>query len=576
MRKKWLRAFGFGLATAGLLSAGMARADGPIEGALPSSTIGLIKVKDAEALRKAFGASQTGQLLADPAMEQVKERVREIFEKPSAQLKQAVGVSIEELLDLPQGPISIAIVAMPDAEVPVALLISADAGENAQQMAEVMKRATAEAEKAGAKVAVEGEFHIIKSGEEDAPPLVWVSEGSVYRIGSDLDALKELIANADGREDSLASGGNYKAVVQELGEDSQAFWYLDLKQAIALATSAAAENGGNARQVAEQLQGLGINYLQAVGGSLAYNVGEYDSVSKIYIHAPGAPQGIFKLFPMPAVDLTPQPWVPEGAATYQSLSWDLDAAWDGLTGLLDQYAPGVLDQVKQGLAGPNGEGIDIERDVIGPLGDRITIVTDFKKPITEKSQRVLLAIALEDGAAFQETLNKVFQLVGSNPDSRTFQGATIYDFDIPAEFSDQAGLTGPISLTIAKDTLFVSSEPSLLEQVLRPDGPALADSDEYRAVAKYYPESGTTRTYERPEEQARAFYSMLQSGQLQQALEMAAANDPDAPDFGKVLDPAILPDFDVVKKYLAPSGGFGAMSSNGASFTQFTIKKAQP
>ncbi len=565
-----------GLCLASLVQApSAARADAPIEKALPASTFALIKVESVSDLRKAFSSAQVGQLLADPAMKPLKDQFAQLLEQPNQQVKQAIGLTVNELLDLPQGTLAIALIARDDAKIPVAVLASVDAGENAAKMDEVLTRATQEAEKAGAKVATEDlqgvQAHVIKSDEEDAPPLVWVKQGNTYRFSSDIEALKDLMANAgSGRDESLAASQNFADVVGQVGKDAQVLWYLDIAQAVALGTKAAGENGANAEQVAAQFQILGLNSVKAIGGSFAFGVGDLDSVGKIFVLAPGEAQGIFKLFPMPPANLKPQPWVPASVASYQSFSWDLDKAWEGLNELVDQFAPGVLDQVQKSLSGPNGPGIDLKKDVIGPIGGRITMISDFKKPITEKSQRILAAVALDDAKAFQGTLNKVLELAKASPKKRNFQGATIYDFELPAEIGDASGIAGPVCVTITKDTLFISSEPSLLEQVLRPGAPALADDPEFQMVSKIYPSTAITMSYSEPEQQVRLLYNMIKSGQLQDAIKQA---QPDGPDLDKVIDPKLLPEFDVIAKYLSPSGGYGVITPQGAMFTSFTVKK---
>ncbi len=67
------------------------------------------------------------------------------------------------------------------------------------------------------------------------------------------------------------------------------------------------------------------------------------------------------------------------------------------------------------------------------------------------------------------------ELAGAAPKKREFQGTTIYDFELPnlpaaaaAGGNVQLGARGPVSLAIAKDTLFLTSDTTLLEQILRP------------------------------------------------------------------------------------------------------------
>ena len=124
--------------------------------------------------------------------------------------------------------------------------------------------------------------------------------------------------------------------------------------------------------------------------------------------------------------------MPATVASYQTYSWDLDDAYIALNDLVNMFQPGMLNVLEQQLVGPNGgEPLSFQKDIFDPLGDRITMISDFKKPIKEDSQRMLLAVALEDPKAFQNTLNKLIALTGGQPKKREFQGTTIYDFEIP-------------------------------------------------------------------------------------------------------------------------------------------------
>src|SRR5208337_2860839 len=99
-------------------------------------------------------------------------------------------------------------------------------------------------------------------------------------------------------------------------------------------------------------------------------------------------------------------------------------------------------------------------------------------------------------------------------------GTTIYDFDVPVPNLPnnpnggnlQATIKGPISLAIAKETLFVTTDTTLLEQILRPGGVPLAESPTYQTVAKEIPQKVSGMTFVRPDEQARLSYDMIKSG----------------------------------------------------------------
>ncbi len=114
-------------------------------------------------------------------------------------------------------------------------------------------------------------------------------------------------------------------------------------------------------------------------------------------------QGLLKIFSLPPVNLRPEAWVPATVASYQSLSWDLDNAYNAINDLVNKFQPGMLNVLEQQLAGPEGgQPLSFQKDIFGPIGDRITLISDFKKPIKEDSQRMLVGLALEDAEGLSE------------------------------------------------------------------------------------------------------------------------------------------------------------------------------
>ena len=589
------------LGLAGLsISAVEGRAAAPPEKVVPDSAVFFLKVPNVAGLREAFKQSQLGQLWADPAMQPLKDDIKAKLADSSAKLKEQVGVTIKDLIEMPQGAFSLAVVPKNDADVPAAVVLTVDAGKNAETLAGVLAKADAAAEKNGSKVAKETfkglTLHVLtppkaapkdgaKAGDDQpTPPIVWGRNAGVFYVGTDLDAVKDIVANADGRSTgSLASSETYAAASKKFASDVQAVWFSDLGKLVELVGKAGSKgkNAANVEQFKAMMPLLGLNGLKAAAGTFAINSGNFDTVSKTYVVAPGPLSGVLKLFQLPKVSLKPEPWVPATAASYQSYSWDLDAAFVAVNDLANQFQPGVLNVLEQQLVGPNGgEPLNFKKDVFDPLGDRITVVGDFKKPITEDSQRMVIGVALEDAAAFTNTMNKLIALAGGAPKKRDFQGTPIYEFDLPdipnANAANVKGVKGPVSVSVAKNTLFISTEPTLLEQILR-GGPSLADSPAYQAVAKEVPAQTSSLTCVKSEESARVSYEMIKSGQFEKALQGAAvAGGPDLSKAGKLLDKDKLPEFSVFAKYLSQGGGFAVQDEDGITITNFSLRKTNP
>lgn len=582
MRSTLFRAVLGGMAGVGLfLVSAQSRAAGP-EKALPANTVAYLKVENAAKLRKEFNASQFGKMLADSAMIPLREDIKSKLEEPNKKLQETFGLTILELFTLPQGTISVALVSKPEnagkGGPPVTMLATADAGDEANRMNDVLTKMTKAAEDKGARIARQTfkdlKLTIIRENDDDKTPVIWAKAGTAFHVATDLDALKEYISNASGRADSLAASDAYRGVMKGIGEDSQVVFFADAQQIISLAI--ASNPNGNVDQMKQQLKILGVETFKGVGLSFNFNKEEYDQITKLFFYAPGPAEGVLKIFAMPPIELKPQAWVPASVLSYQSFSWNFDKAWKAISELVEQFGAGaIIDQAQRGID-PNG-GFDIKKDVIGPLGNRVTILSDLKKPITEKSQRTLFAIELDDEKAFLATFNKLIAVANASPKKRDFQGTTIYDFDPPQlPPGAQMNLDGPVSVAIAKGSLFVATEPTYLEQILRGGTPPLSESAEFQSIARKLPEKNSMLSFDKTEEQARMIYEMVKGEGLQKALDQANANAPGGQKVKNPIDSSKVPEFSVFAKYLGQGGSFGIMDEQGVTITSFSLRKPLP
>ncbi len=591
------------LAAAGILvGATLGRAAAPPEQVLPGTTLFFAKSDNMAKLRTAFMAGGYGQAFKDPAFKPVLDEMKESLKDTSKDLKEKVGVSLKELLTLPEGMTTLAIVGRDDPKLPYAIVIMADAGSNAAKMTSVMEKATSTAKEADAKVRVEefmgAKITIVevqdpkkegddkKKGDDAPPPLIWTSQGSVFTISTDLATMKDVLAHPSGREDSLAAGESFTLARKKLAGESHVVWFMDANKILKLVTqvaSARAEKGGGAQaqQMEALLQVSGINGMKAVAGNVTVNEGKYELLTKTLFFAPAPVQGVLKMFQMPNLALKPESWVPATVATYQSASWDLDGAYEALNDLVNQFQPGMLAVFEQQMVGPNGGApLSFKKDIFKPLGNRISVITDFKKPYTEDSQRVLLGVALEDPKAIQSTMSRLIEISNSKPKKQEFLGTDIYEFempDVPNPNGAAAASKGPLSVAVAKDTLFLTNQRPLLEMVLRGGAGLLSDKPDYQAYAKELPEKVALISYEDGKEALRASYEMIKSGQFEKAVKNSTGpNKPDVSFLAKLFDKDKLPAFELLSKYVTTGGSYGQMDDDGFTMTRFSLRRTNP
>lgn len=555
-----------------------ATAAGPLDKALPETTFFYLEVSNVSQLREAFSQTQFGRLLDDEAMAPLLKDVTDKLEKPSAELKERVGLTIPQVLDLFQGTLTLAVAPSDNEKFPVSVLLAADAGKNAESMRELTKKLLkfaeddgkvkiADEESAGIKIKV-----LSNPDDEKAPPIALAEDEGTFFFAAGADSLKDLLKNKGGRDDSLAKSEEYaKARGKVTGSQISAFVNINalIKFGIDVATR---QGNANVQQAEAMLQILGINNLKSIAAGIEFAGGQFDSTSKIFVAMPQPAQGILRLFQLPKVSLKPEPWVSANAANYQSISWDLDQAFEALNDLINQFAPGTLGVIEQQIAGA-GEPISFQKDIFGPLGDRITSVTSYKQPPKPENQQILIGVALEDSKAFQGTLNKIFKLAGVTPDSREFQGTQVFDFDVP-ELPGGGIEVKKVSLAIAKDTLFVATAPEVLEAALRGDGPSLADSEEFRKAAAVLPNEVSSLSYAKAQENFRAVYDMIKSGQFDEMLQQAGRGN--GPKLSEIIDVEKIPAFEVFAKYLSDSVGYWSMDEDGLTIQGMSLKTATP
>ncbi len=567
----------------GLASTPRAFGQMPDATALPESTVFLISADSASEIRDAIGRSQIGQMLADPALEELKGEISDRLDEANTQVEEALGASLTEVLATPQGPTWLAMTLQPDEEIPVGVLLVADAGAKAEQMESIMTGLTKLAVEEGATEQTETfmgmTLHVL-TPEEDQPSVVWASNQRIYYIGLGVDAMKELVANASGREDSLATTPAFQAVMDELGSGSALTWYLNSGQLIDLLANVAAEQLGDPGQAEMFMEVLGLNQLRAIGGTVDVATDDYDTIAKTFVYTPGRPTGLLRVFELPAIPTVPEPWVPAEVTNYQTLSWDLDAAFVAIRDLANTFLPDFFDVLEQSMVGPNNETLSIQDDIFGPLGDRITIIADFNakdvEELTQEDQRSLVGIALDDATTLRSTLSTLFAMAGAKPAERDFRGITIYELAIPelpaGQNAPQMEFPESFNLAVTDQTLFISTEVTLLERVLR-GGDSLADDPDFKAVAASYPERASGFSFTRSEQSAQILYNLIVNGGLQDTIDAAGApGGADVPDLSELIDLSKFPSFSVFSKYLINSGGYSQQLDNGLITTQFSTK----
>ena len=117
------------------------------------------------------------------------------------------------------------------------------------------------------------------------------------------------------------------------------------------------------------------------------------------------------------------------------------------------------------------------------------------------------------------------------------------------------------ALAIGRKHLFFGTDVEQIEQILRDnDEDSLADSKIFKKVSKYFPAKVSSMSFQRADAQVKTALEALKSGQLDVLV-------------GDNVDLSKLPDFDDIKHFFTPTGGYVRPDEDGVFMENFNLKE---
>jgi hypothetical protein len=310
-------------------------------------------------------------------------------------------------------------------------------------------------------------------------------------------------------------------------------------------------------------------------------------------------------------DLDVQDWVPKRLASYLTFRWKVqDAFWHSET-LVNEIADGDIfrDVLRDIEKDPNGPQINAEKEFINHLGERVTVLSDYREPIDTKSERVLLAIEVTNPAAVLATVNKTMQ---SDPNAKEIKVGKhiIWEMTQEEEFAvEEIKIDGldlgqvkeeviqekevkefrpNAAVTVAHGHFIMGTHVDYVADILKElDAESrLSATADYQRVAAALTKLGAKedsfRYFTRTDQAYRVTYEMIRQNKMPEAETLLAKllNGMLAPDEEDSLreqqiDGSKLPPFEKVQKYLGPAGLFIRSTDDGWSISGCLLDKPQ-
>lgn len=549
---------------------------------LPRETFLYLSVPSVQTMKDSIASSSSGRMWADPAFDDFKASVSDAFSaslnEGLANVQETLGMSLEELLNIPTGEVSLAIAGAPGNKMGAVLFL--DFGSHASEVEGLLEKARTALQSAPnlepASAEVDGTeltLYNVTSDVARKAPLAkefgWFVKDERLVVSNSRAMLELVLANWDGNsDDTLRSNNVYSYIMERCGSQPGSdlmVMYLDPIGLVTkvVQTGSAGEAGLGAGMALGFLPTLGLSQMKAMGSVARMNDNGLEGVSRTFIYTEQPPLAAMRIFTLEQVDPAPPAWVKEGASMYMATRWKVGDAYAAVESLFDMFQgagafAGAIDQLAE--REPN---VHIKTDVIDQLDGNLQLVSapaaagESDEPVGEE---MLFVIGIRDSATMTDLLVKLTSSGGFPGTSREFQGVTLYEIE---QSENQR-----ISFTVANNKLLISVGSTLIEQALRNDSDVrpLAETDQFRQVAEYFRPNALAVTFTNPAAQYRSLYDLLKSGKAKDAFSgmEEIAN----------IDFTRLPEFEVIEKYMAPAGGSWIGDENGVLMETFSLTPA--
>jgi len=624
------------LLVAGLaLGPSSAEAVVPSDTLMPSTTRGFASVGDFNALSDHWAQTQYGQLMRDEAMQPFVQSMKQQIERKMSGARQKLGIEVDDVKAVAAGEIGLGLIEVEKG--PAAIALTIDVHGRAEQTRSLLAKIDQDLTKRKAKRTtansggVELTLYAIppQNDKDIARQAVFFVHQDMFVATDSRTQAEEMIRRfGSGPGDNLAGVKGYQQINAQCAAEAgklkpEVRWFVDpFNYAHAMRSLQRADAPPRkGKDYVSIFESQGFDAIVGVGGFV--NLALYDSfemLHRTYVYAPAvvaAPEKYklaMRMLRLPnRDDLAPQSWVPRELASYRTFNMDLQNAYEHFGTLFDALAgyENAFKDVIEGLEkDPYGPQVQVKNDFIQHLGSRVSIVTDYDKPITTKSERFVIVVDVKDANAVAAAIEK-FMKADPNAHQRDFEGKTVWEIlppenDVPeleialdpltpaqppgGGGQDKAMSTSAVCVTDGQ--MFMASHMDYLKTVLsqKAPGETLDGSGDFRQVDASLNQLITgplaARCFVRTDEAYRPTYELLRQGKMPEAETLLGRvlnrmlTTPEDEDEGVLrkqrIDGAALPSFEMVRRYFSPMGTAVRSTDEGWFVVGASLTKQSP
>ena len=331
---------------------------------------------------------------------------------------------------------------------------------------------------------------------------------------------------------------------------------------------------------------LGLDGLQAVGGTMTFASGEFDEVQHIHVLLDNPRIGVIDAVALSSGDMTPESWVPGDCISYSTIHWDLRHTLNVSARLYNGImGDGALEQqIRTRISEPLG--VDFEKEIMPQLTGRATHAQWVEKPVRINSITTHRRRAAQRPASVQaDARQDSSSALGDRIERQQYGTVDLLDDQgrpAPAARNRPATCASrcPASASSATICVMTDSLKAFQEAVTAQTNPdnSLATSLDFKLITskiKRQPggDAPGAITFARPEEGLRFWYDLANAENTQKRLSQQAERNRFFGSVNQALKDNPLPPFSVIAEYMAPGGGMLVNDETGIHYMTFTLKR---
>ncbi|HEX5470610.1 MAG TPA: hypothetical protein VFW73_01930 [Lacipirellulaceae bacterium] len=623
-----------------LLSATSALAVRPSDTLLPRSTKGYVSVAHPKEFNDRWNKTQIGQMFNDEVMKAFVDDFHKQIRDDFGSIEKKLGFVYDDVKDVSSGEMSFSIIERKDRDA--ALAVTMDVTGHANQadgfLAAIEKRFKG---RNGRKTTdtVDGttlQIFTVPTQSGKRQVTVYFIKDNVLCGVDDRGEAEAMLKRFDGNaNDNLKSIKAYQATMErcrrEAGKlEPEVRWFIEPFGFIFATRTLQESPVKHDPDMAKILYNNGFDAIQGAGGFVNQLVDNHiEFLSRVYVYAPadskkaGDPlrwrssMRMMQLPNGPAVE--PQSWAPRELASYFTMNLNLTDAFDNVGPVFDAIQDHE-DAWKNTLDGwkndPYGQQVDVRKEFIANMGNRVTVMSSYDVPISEDSERAVFAIEAKNEKALAATLEK---WMSKEPDvvRRQVGQYTIWervknrvseepDVDVPAGFSEVQGsnqksanekkrkerVLPNSAVTVALGHMMMASDINYLTDLLQGFGQheRLASSIDYQQMVKIMndlaPGERCSWVFGRSDEEVRPTFDLIRDGKMPQSKSMlgkllnklltTADEKRQGVPRRQRINGANLPDFEAVRRYFGPHASVARSEKDGWFITDAMLNTEAP